>query len=208
MNSRFSFEDGDCDDMVLSDKDSRMPIDLPDLIPGSGTGIGYSPPREEDDVDFSSAYSLATTPDDLVLEHGRRYQSYRYGSSPFPRGDKLAIENEEWLHRLMLFLLDDKPFIAPLVNPPRNVLDVRCGMAGYWAKLMADSYEDCQVTGLDVSRVNNDGRANLDFLVQSYNDEWILDEVIQAHGKFDLIYARQLFATSNDFPQFYKQCFE
>lgn len=167
----------------------------------------YSPPLEEEEVDLSSAYSLASTANDYVLEHGRQFPNFRYGSSPFPRGDELATENELALHNLMLHLYDDRLFVAP-IERPRNVLDVRCGQQSLWAKNMADVFPDAQVTGFDIFNIDSEGRQNLHFILQSYNDEWIMDEVHQAHGQLDFIYARSLFASSRNYPEFYRQCLE
>lgn len=167
-----------------------------------------SPEDEEyDEYDLASARSLISTANDLVLEYGRRYSNYGYGSQPFPKGDELAIRNEIALHSLLLHLYDNKPFISD-IESPQNVLDVRCGTQGTWSKNMADFYPDAQVTGLEVFPIRPEGQENLQFIVQNYNDQWILDEIIQAHGNFDFIYARGLFAGSRDFPTFYQQCFE
>lgn len=161
----------------------------------------------EEEEDWTSAWSLASTSHDLVLEHGRRFPNYRYGSQHFPRGDTLAAQNEAALHNLLLYLYEDRLFTSPIEHP-RNVLDIRCGQYGLWAKNMADTFSDTQVTGLDVFMPDTEGRQNLHYILQSYNDAWILDEVTQTHGKFDLIYARSLFAGSQNFPEFYQQCFE
>lgn len=162
---------------------------------------------EDEEYDLASARSLISTANDLVLEYGRRYPNYTYGSQPFPRGDEMAIRNEMSLHNFMLHLYDNKPFISD-IESLKNVLDVRCGTRGMWVKNMADFYPEAQVTGLDVFPIRPEGQENLQFIMQNYNDQWILDEITQAHGKFDFIYARALFAGSRDFPAFYQQCFE
>jgi len=168
---------------------------------------GSSPPLEDEELDISSAYSLASTAEDLVLEHGRRYPNYRYGSSPFPRGDRIAEENEFALYNLLFALFKGRLFLAP-VEQPKNILDVRCGQAGLWAKNMADTFPDAQVTAMDLTLPRPESHPNLEFYLQSLNDEWILDEVLQAHGKFDFIFGKSLFGSSQDFPLFYKRCFE
>lgn len=162
---------------------------------------------DEDEYDLSSVRSLASTAHDMVEEHGRRYPNYRYGSSPFPRGDLLAEENEYALYNLTYKIYRGQLFLAPVAQP-QNVLDVRCGQNGLWAKSMADMYPDAQITGMDVTTPKTDGQPNLEFCLQNFNDEWILDEVLQAHGKFDFIFAKSLFGSSQDFPAFYKRCFE
>jgi len=166
----------------------------------------YSPPADEDEMYASSAYSLASISNEYMIEHGRHFLS-RDGSSPFPRGDEVARENEIALHNLMFHLYDTRLYEAP-IEKPRNVLDVRCGTQGLWAKTMADKFLDAQITGIDIFPLDAEGRQNLQFLMQSHTDQWILDEVLQQFGKFDFIYARHLFASSRDFPDFYRQCLE
>ncbi|KAK5069452.1 hypothetical protein LTR64_008133 [Lithohypha guttulata] len=161
----------------------------------------------DEDVDYRSAWSLASTHADLVYEYGRRFPNYRYGSQPFARGDELASRNERVLHLLMLHLYDNKLYTAP-IEDLRNVLDVRCGMHGLWARNMADLFPEAQVTGFDQFIPDTEGRENLSFILQSYNDSWILDEITEVHGKLDFVYARGLMAGSQNYPEFYKQCFE
>ena len=157
-------------------------------------------------MDWSSAYSLASTSAEYMIEHGRQFPN-RDGTSPFPRGDQVAKENELALHNLMLYLFDDRLYNAS-IEKPRNVLDVRCGTRGLWAKSMADWFSEAQITGIDIFPVDTEGRENLQFLIQSHNDQWILDEILQQFGKFDFIYARHLFASSRNYPELYKQCLE
>lgn len=162
---------------------------------------------EEDDDDLATAWSLASTAQDLVQEYGRRFPNYRYGSQPFARGDDLSVQNERAYYDLILHVQEDKLFTSPIANP-RNILDVRCDQQGLWAKNMADLYPEAQVTAFDVFVPDAEGRQNLEFILQSYNDIWILDEITHAHGPLDFIYARSLFAGSQDYPHFYKQCLE
>lgn len=188
-------------------KEVNMPRDLPDHIPGSGHGLGYNIFSEEE-IDLTSSYSLASTANDLVLEHGRRYPNFRYASSPFPQGDEVAQQHEIALHNAILFMLHDKLFMSP-IEQPRNVLDVKCGKLGLWSRNMAETYPDAQVSGMDVTKPNFRDLENCEFVLQSFGDHpWILDEITQAYGKFDLIYGRHLFAGCTDFPLFFQQCFE
>lgn len=172
-----------------------------------GNGNGYNSSPGDEHVDLSSVYSIASTAHDLVLEHGRQFPNYRYMSSPFPRGDRIAEEHETLLHALLLRIFDDKLYTAP-IEQPRNILDVRSGQHGLWAKTVAELHEDAQVTGFDSFTPDTEGRENLKFILQNFNDEWILDEVTQSYGKLDFIYARSLFGSSQNYPHFYKQCLE
>ena len=162
---------------------------------------------EEDDVDMASAWSVASTANDLVIQYGRRYPSYSYGSQHFPRGDALAIQNERALHLLLLHLYHNKLFTSGLENP-KNILDVRAGHEGLWTKNMADAFPEAQVTGMDTLVPPTEGQENLQYILQDYNETWILEEVTRVHGQFDLIYTRSLFAGSKNYTAFYEQCFE
>lgn len=168
---------------------------------------GNNHSSRDDYIDLSSIYSIASTANDLVLEHGRQFPNYRYMSSPFPRGDRMAEEHETSLHNLKLRIFDDKLYTAPIENP-RNILDVRSGQLGLWVKTVAEIHEDAQVTGLDVFTPDAEGRENVKFILQNFNDDWILDEITQSFGQLDFIYARSLFGSSSNYPHFYRQCLE
>lgn len=163
-------------------------------------------PSDDDDADHGSAYSLASIPTEYIIEHGRHFPN-RDVQSPFPRGDDVGRENELAMHNLMFHLYDGHLYEAP-IQPPRNVLEVRCGKQGLWAKNMADVFPEAQITGIDIFPLDGEGRENLEFVLQYHNVQWILDEILQQFGKFDFIYARHLFASSQDYPDLYKQCLE
>lgn len=187
--------------------------DLSSEIPGSRHGEQYRRAEDdeydedEDDYDFYSTGSVASTADDMVEEMGRRYANKGYGETPLPRGDQLAQQNERDLHNLMLYLYQDRLYVSSL-EEPRNVLDVKCGQLGLWAKNMAECYPNAEITAMDVSRVDNENLPNLEFVLQSFNQEWTLDDRTNLYGKFDFIHARHIFAGSSDYPEFYRQCFE
>lgn len=66
-------------------------------------------PNEED---FYSAYSLASTHADLVLEHGRRFPNYRYASQFFARGD-VSVHPLLVVHNS----IDGLPELRMLISP-------------------------------------------------------------------------------------------
>lgn len=162
----------------------------------------------EDDPDYWSASSLASTSKDVIFQYGRRFPNYRDNSSHFPVGDELARRNEESLHDLYLQLFDDKLFQSPI--NPQNVLDVRAGQLGLWSKNMADMYPEAHVTGTDAQfEPDTEGRENLSFIRHSFaQDIWVLDEITQIYGKFDLIHIRVIFGSQLDLSAFYKECLE
>lgn len=162
----------------------------------------------DDELDQWSASSLASTSKDVIFQYGRRYPNYRDNATHFPRGDELARRNEAALHDLYLCLFDDKLFQSPI--SPSNVLDVRAGQLGLWSKNMADIYPSAHVTGTDAQfEPDTEGRENLSFIRHSFaQDIWVLDEITQIYGKFNLIYIRGIFGSQVDFPTFYKECLE
>ena len=67
------------------------------------------------------------------MENGRLYHRYRDVEHPFPY-DHQARENEEVFHTLMLFILDNNHFVAPVdATNLKNVLDLGTGL-GLWVE--------------------------------------------------------------------------
>lgn len=173
---------------------------LPDEIPVDEYVRGYDP--EYDDESTDSAFTLASTTYDFSYEHGRRYQSYRYGSHPFPY-DEQSVRNDRIMHHMYLFLFDNRLFVSPIHNP-ENILDVKCGQ-GLWAENMADAFPDTNIVAMDTTPMTRSTYPNLSYVVQSFTDEWVLDV---PDMKFDFIFARNCFAQSVEFDDLYQQAFE
>jgi Methyltransferase domain len=160
----------------------------------------------EDDDDTGTAFSIASTKYNFHWENGRLYQDY-HSRTPFPYNDDMSEENEQVLHSMVLYLLEDSLVAAP-VTPQnlRNVLDLGTGM-GLWAEDVADRYDKCQVIGVDTLPHDTSVLPNLQFLDFNVVDEWIFDK---SDIKFDFIHIRSLFASlrRDDWPQLYQQCIQ
>ena len=146
-----------------------------------------------------SSRSLSSASDIHRYEHGRRYHSFRDGSYWAPNDPLNAVHETVW-HHMMLVVLDDRLHLAP-VSSPRHVIDLGTG-TGLWAADFADSHEDAEVWGIDLSIVPGPTPPNLRFIVDDICSEWAYNTV------FDFVHIRSLYGSIADWPFLYKQCFE
>lgn len=177
--------------------DLNLPPDIP-------VDEDYALSREPD-YDDGSAYSIASTKYNFTWENGRLYHDYKSGH-PFPY-DERSQENEQVLHEMMLYILDDKYFAAPVdPNQLRNVLDVGSGL-GLWAEGVADRYPDCNVVGVDSAPCSDSLVPNCQFELADVTEEWLFGS---PGVKYDLVHIRSLFASlrADDWLPLYKQCLE
>jgi hypothetical protein len=176
---------------------------LPDNIPVDDDYARFAETLDDDDGD-TSAFSIASTRYNFRWENGRLYQDYR-NPGPFPYLDDLSQENEQVLHSMVLYILEDNLIAAP-VRPENlgNILDVGTGM-GLWAEDIADRYENCQVLGVDTQPHETSVRPNCRFECFDVSNDWILDS---PNLKFDFIHIRSLFASLRltDWPVLYGEC--
>ena len=98
-------------------------------------------------------------------------------------------------------------YTAP-IEQPRNVLDVGCG-TGIWAKNFAAAHPNSTVTGIDLTpptpeTAEDANIANCHFLKADAEGEWNFAKP----GSFDLIHARLLASGMQDWPKFYRHCYE
>ena len=108
--------------------------------------------------------------------------------------------HERFTHHLFLRLFGDKIYIAPIESPKR-ILDLGTG-TGLWAIDMADRHEDALVKGVDLNPMPKVPHPNLEFEIDDIRQEW------PPQAPFDFIHIRILFASINDWPALYKQCFK
>jgi SAM-dependent methyltransferase len=167
----------------------RIPVDenLPD-------SLGY-----DSDEGAESSKSLASASDLYRYENGRRYHTFRDGSYWAPN-DQMNSYHEKIFHHLMLLTLGDRLYLAPLPSP-KHVIDLGTG-TGRWASDFADSHEDAEVLGIDLSIVGDTSHPNLRFIVDDISSEWT------HNAKFDFVYSRALYGSIADWPSLYRQCFE
>jgi len=180
-------------------------LNLPSVIPVDSDYGRYAFDSEEsdDDIDESSAYSVASSMYNFRVENGRRYTDYKTGH-PFPH-DEVAEENEKCMHAMINCLLNNKIFLAPIDESDlRCVADVGTGL-GLWVESVAERYPDTEVVGFDLIPHERPTHPNCTYIVTDVTEEWVLD---RPDMKFDLIHMRSLFAAITDWPHLYKQCFE
>jgi 2-polyprenyl-3-methyl-5-hydroxy-6-metoxy-1,4-benzoquinol methylase len=179
-------------------------LEIPNEIPVDDSYPDYT---ESTEFDECSAFSVASTKHNLHYENGRLYYDYR-SNNPFPT-DEIARENEQVLHLMVLYLLEDKLVGAP-VDPKtfKTVLDLGSGM-GLWAEDMADRYSDCQVYAVDMQYQIPSVMPNCHFLQVHVDKPWIFDNTHTAPS-FDFIHIRSLFASlaPDAWPPLYEQCFQ
>lgn len=176
-------------------------LNLPSEIPVD-EDYGLNRELEYDD---SSAYSIASTKYNFTWENGRLYHDYKAGH-PFPY-DERSQENEQVLHEMMLYIMDDKYFASPVNGDQlRHVLDIGSGL-GMWAEGVADRFPECNVIGVDSAPCPDSLIPNCQFEVADVTEEWLF---INPEVKFDLIHMRSLFASfkGDEWLSLYKQCLE
>ncbi len=187
----------------MSDEYKMDGLNLPSQIP---VDYDYGR-RNEFDLDDSSAFSVASSQYNFQMENGRLYHRYRDVEHPFPY-DHQARENEEVFHTLMLFILDNKHFVAPVDTASlRNVLDLGTGL-GLWVEDVAEGNPCCNVLGVDTAPREQSVLPNAEFMVFDVtNNDWIFNS---PDTKFDLIHIRSLYAVLNhdSWPHLYKECFQ
>ena len=116
--------------------------------------------------------------------------------------------------------------LAPTPEDVQNVLDVGTG-TGTWAMDFADEYPSAQVIGTDLSPIQPDlyevyrthdiiiygypacltnpafrVPPNLHFFIEDAESNW------ECNHKFDFIHGRTLMGSFEDYPAFFKRCFE
>ncbi len=64
---------------------------------------------------------------DLIL----RYHTYREGRYSLPN-DEIEQQREELMHILVMDILDQQLYLAPMAEPPKKVMDLATGI-GLWA---------------------------------------------------------------------------
>ena len=94
---------------------------------------------------------------------------------------------------------------APIVENPTSVLDVGTG-SGIWAVDFANQHPNCNVHGIDLSRVKPNGATppNCSFQVKDVETEWDFQDV----GPFDLIHSRLLIEGMRDWRGYFAKCFK
>jgi len=104
-------------------------------------------------------------------------------------------------HHLFLMTFGSKLALSPIGEKLNKVLDVGTG-TGIWAIDFADEHPEAEVIGVDLSPIQPSFvPPNLKFEIDDVEEEW-------TWGKFDYIHLRTMNASFNDWPKFFKQCYE
>lgn len=133
-------------------------------------------------------------------ENGRTYHGYKDGNYLFPN-DEEEKDRLDMTHAMMLALLDNKLFLAPIGDSPQRVLDLGTG-TGIWAMEFADQFPSAEVIGTDLSPIQPSlVPLNCKFLIDDMEDDWIDEK------PYDFIHARYLGGAIRDFGRLLKQCY-
>ncbi|KAI0429095.1 S-adenosyl-L-methionine-dependent methyltransferase [Xylaria sp. FL1042] len=131
-----------------------------------------------------TSMSLETGADRHLWEGGRRYHAYREGRYSLPN-DEIEQQREELMHILVMDILDQQLFLAPMAEPPKKVMDLATGI-GLWAIEMGDRYPDATILGLDLSPIQPTSvPPNVTFQVDDVEDTWVHD------NDYDFIHIRE-----------------
>ncbi|KAI0912010.1 S-adenosyl-L-methionine-dependent methyltransferase [Ustulina deusta] len=128
--------------------------------------------------------SLETGADRHLWEGGRRYHTYREGRYSLPN-DEIEQQREELMHILVMDILDQQLYLAPMAEPPKKVMDLATGI-GLWAIEMGDRYPEANILGLDLSPIQPTSvPPNVTFQVDDVEDTWVHD------NDYDFIHMRE-----------------
>lgn len=157
---------------------------------------------DPDDGSASDTTSLSSSVSKYRFENGRRYHGYKDGLYMQPN-DEQQLSVQDLGHHMMLILLNNKLFTAPIVNKPQRILDVGTG-TGIWAIDIADQHESAQVVGTDLSPVQPEFvPPNCKFEIDDASSMWTFTP-----GSMDLVFMRFLLGSFTDWPEVYREAFK
>ena len=112
------------------------------------------------------------------------------------------MDRNDLQHCKFTLLMEDRLFIAPIVNSPQKILDLGTG-SGIWAIDMADQYPSAKIIGVDTAPVQPSVLPpNLVFEVDDIEHDWLW-----APSSFDFIHGRELIMAIHDWPRLIRQAF-
>ncbi|CAJ2505431.1 Uu.00g128250.m01.CDS01 [Anthostomella pinea] len=128
--------------------------------------------------------TLDTYLNDHLYQGGRRYHSYREGRYALPN-DEIEQHREEVMHILVMDILDNNLFLAPMSEPPTKIMDLATGV-GLWAVEMGDRFPDATILGVDLSPIQPTSvPPNVSFQIDDVEDTWVHDT------DYDFIHMRE-----------------
>ncbi|KAH8673655.1 S-adenosyl-L-methionine-dependent methyltransferase [Xylariales sp. PMI_506] len=160
--------------------------------------IKQNPARPMDDsATFHSNRSIIPTDVEFQWENGRRYCGLYFMPNDDQEQTRLLL-----VHEVFKSAFDHEPTTVPLQNPT-SILDVGAG-TGEWAMDMADRYDSCEITGVDIA--NNFPKytpPNLFWEID--NAEWEWERPLNS---YDLVHFRYMAGAFSDWPFIYQQAFK
>ncbi|KAI1416225.1 S-adenosyl-L-methionine-dependent methyltransferase [Hypoxylon sp. FL1857] len=151
----------------------------------------------------SSTASLSASILEYRTIHGRRFHSTRGNTDYWGPNDEIQANSMDLSHHTLTLLFGDKLFQAPIGDNPKRALDVGCG-TGLWAIDFADTYQDCEVIGTDISPTQPYWvPVNLRFEI----DDCTAIPWTYAPNSFDFIHLRYLFGAIRDWNALYAEVF-
>ncbi|KAG5921588.1 hypothetical protein E4U53_003772 [Claviceps sorghi] len=165
-------------------------LEVPPIEVGSET---------DDDFDLASEFLGDDTTTSLnssifaafAYERGRRYQMFGDGRYPIPN-DELEQNREDMKHAMLMMLTENKPFLSPIGERPQKILDIGTG-TGIWAVEVGDRYPSAHVCGIDLTPIQPEWvPANVSFLVDDCQLDWIERDVDLAHFRFMVIILKDI----------------
>ncbi|GJN81067.1 hypothetical protein PLIIFM63780_004599 [Purpureocillium lilacinum] len=166
----------------------------------SGSSSSIEPDAISDDEGYAASTStsyMTSLASDIrrgIEENGRVYAAYGIYKPWMP------VDDRE--HCKFTLLMEDRLFIAPIVNSPQRILDLGTG-SGIWAIDMADQYPSAKIIGVDTAPVQPSVLPpNLVFEVDDIEHDWLW-----APSSFDFIHGRELIMAIHDWPRLIRQAF-
>ena len=137
-----------------------------------------------------------------VDENGRIYATYGKNMQGIPIDEQEQYRNDVQ-HAKFTTLLDDRLHLAPIAQPPQNILDLGTG-TGIWAIEMADRHPSARVIGIDIAPVQPTlVPPNCQFEIEDIENDWLFKK-----NSFDFIFGRELLLSITDWPQLINQAFD
>ncbi|KAI5856820.1 S-adenosyl-L-methionine-dependent methyltransferase [Tricharina praecox] len=119
--------------------------------------------------------SLTDSINEHIFENGRRYHTYYGEDKNLLPTDEIEQDRLDLHHQIFLNMMDGRLHNAPIGNKPGRILDVGTG-TGIWAIDMADTYEDAEVIGMDLTPIQPVWvPPNCRFMVDDAEQEWTYD---------------------------------
>ncbi|KAG5974976.1 hypothetical protein E4U55_007915 [Claviceps digitariae] len=165
-------------------------VEAPPIEAGSETDDDFDLASEllGDDTTASLASSIFAA---HAYERGRRYQMFGDGRYPIPN-DELEQNREDMKHAMLMMLTENKPFLSPIGDHPQKILDIGTG-TGIWVVEVGDRYPSAHVCGIDLTPIQPEWvPANVSFLVDDCQLDWIERNVDLAHFRFMVIILKDI----------------